>query len=256
MGDIHLGSPACHESKLKDTVRWVLDRPDTYVIGMGDYADLILRQDLKRFTASCVKGESTDFLDNLLNEQTDEVYKLFKPLADAGRLLGLVEGNHESSIKKHHSYDIMRELCRRLDVPYLGFSFFYRLTLKKKSSDIRRNLIVYGHHGFGGGRTSGASINKLENMIKSFDADIILSGHDHQKIGKRYVRLSVPIKGEMRVKQKPIVLARTGTFLKTSIPGHTTYSEQFGYPPTDTGVIRIDVRFKGEHKDLDIHVSE
>jgi hypothetical protein len=256
IGDIHLGSPACDSQKLSETIKWVLGRPDTYVIGMGDYADLVVRQDLKRFTGSCVSEDMRDWLDGILNQQRRLVVEKFKPLAEAGRLLGLAEGNHEASIKKHHSYDIMKDICSMLETPYLGYSFFYRLTLKKKNLGVKRNLIIYGHHGFGGGRKPGSSVNRLLDSANSYDADIVLSGHDHQKLGKRHIRLGVTQNGEPRIVHKPVVLARTGTFLKTAINGHTTYSEQFGFPPTDTGVVRIDVRIKGRQKELDIHVSE
>lgn len=256
MGDIHLGSRACDEKRLDKLIGWVLNKEDTYVIGMGDYVDGILRQDLKRFMGTAIKEELRDMLDSMINEQTRMVVKKFKSLADEGRLIGMAEGNHEYSIKQHHSYDILKEICSQLSVPFLGYSFFYRLTLKKANTATKRNLVIYGHHGHGTGRKVGSSTNRLVDGITSYDADVHLMGHDHQKLGKRYIRLGVTSKGNCKLVHKPVVLARTGSFLKTCVVGDTTYAEKAGYPPNDLGVVRIDVRFVGEEKEMDIHISE
>jgi hypothetical protein len=254
IGDTHLGSRACDEKRLDRLLKWILDRPDTYVIGMGDYADMVIRQDLKRFSGSCVKEELNDMLDSMLNAQSYLVREKFKPLADAGKILGMAEGNHELSMKQHHSFDLMGDICSVLKVPYLGYSFLYRLTLKKGTTI--RNCIIYGHHGHGGGRKAGGHLNRIEDAVTFFDADIFLMGHSHNKIGTRGVRLGITQSGEPKIIHKPVLMARTGTFLKTCIQGTTTYSEKAGYPPTDLGVVRIDLRFQGHSKELDIHVSE
>ena len=255
ISDLHLGSSACDVTKLEATRKWVLEKPDRLVIGVGDYADLILRQDMKRFEAGCTNIKAKD-LDQMLNIQRDMVIDFFKPLADAGRLLGLGEGNHEYEMHRRHSFDLMSDVCKKLKVPNIGYSFFYRLSLKKKRGGVVRNCVIYGHHGFGGGRKPGASINKLVDMSTVYDADIIISGHDHYKLGKRLIRLCVTPSGKPRIINKPVVIARTGTFLRTSIEGFTTYSEKNGFPPTDTGNVRIYINFKGHEKNLDIHVSE
>lgn len=252
--DLHLGSSASHEGKFKDLVKWILSKPDCYAIGLGDYADLITRQDAKRFCGTSVKREILEHIDSLLNEQRDLVVKHLKPLADAGRLLGLVRGNHEDTIHKHYSYDLMRDVCKELNVFNLGYSCFYRLHLKKKTLGVKRDIVMYCHHGFGSSRMSGAAMNKREALFARFDADIILMGHDHHKFGKRSIRIGID--GAGRIVHKPVIIAATGSFLKTLVQGDTTYSEKFGYPPNDIGVVRIDIRFTGKNKVVDIHVSE
>lgn len=256
IGDIHLGSRACDERRFDKLIQWILKREDTYVVGMGDYCDGVLRQDLKRFMGTSVKEDLRDMLDSMINEQTRMIVKKFNPLADEGRLLGMAEGNHEYSIKQHHSYDICKEVCSQLRTPFLGYSFFYRLTLKKANTATKRNLVIYGHHGHGAGRKVGASTNRLVDGITSYDADIHLMGHDHQKLGKRYIRLGVTSNGTPKLEHKPIILARTGSFLKTCVIGDTSYSEKAGYPPNDLGVVRIDIRLVGQDKKIDIHISE
>ena len=254
LGDLHLGARACDEKRINRLVEWVLARPDTFVLGMGDYAELIPRQDARRFDADSIKPELLENLDNLIPLQRDMIVKVFEDLAYKGRLLGMLTGNHEISIKKNYSMDIMDEVCTKLDTPNLGFSCLYRLTLKNQRA--RKNVVIYAHHGWGGGRKSGASINKLIDLMSSYQADIYLSGHDHDKIGKRKPRLSITSTGKPRLKSTPAILGRTGTFLRTAQQGTTNYAEVAGYPPTDLGVLRIDMRFTGKHDEVDLHVSE
>jgi hypothetical protein len=167
-----------------------------------------------------------------------------------------LRGNHEDSIHQHHSTDVHRRICKRLAIKDLGYSAFIRLTLKKSTGGVKRNCVVYAHHGHGAGRRTGGSVNRLEDSIMKYDFDIGLSGHDHQKFGKRFVKLHISPHGKPKIKHKPIIIARTGTFLKTAIEGDTTYSEKAGYPPTDIGVVKIVATFKGKEKELDLHVSE
>lgn len=254
IGDIHLGSKGCDKKRATKIIDWILARPDTYAVGMGDYADLIPRQDSRRFDADNIDPALLSNLDNIIPAQRDMVLELFGDLSRAGKLLGMLGGNHEQAIKKNYSMDFMDEVCKGLDTPNLGYSCLYRLTLRSHLAT--RNIIIYLHHGHGANRRSGAGLNRLEDAMMSYEADIYLMGHNHDKIGKRKIRLSTTSKGKSRLVSKPCILGRTGTFLRTAETGSTSYAEIAGYPPTDLGVLRIDIRFQGKHSEIDLHVSE
>ena len=256
LGDIHLGSRACDEKKLDNLISWILTKEDTYVLGMGDYVDAILRTDLKRFSARCSKKEMMEDLDSVLNEQRDLVIKKFKKLAEAGKLLGLLRGNHEEKISKYHQYDIMKDLCQTLNVPNLGYSCYYRLYLTRGRHGSTQVIDIYAHHGHGSSRRTGGSVNRFDDIMKGYEADIYLMGHDHKKWGKREIRLYLGRNNE--IIHKPVIIGRTGTFLRTSVKGFTTYSEEAQYSPNDLGVLKITLRFSwvGDRDNLDIHVSE
>jgi UDP-2,3-diacylglucosamine pyrophosphatase LpxH len=257
VGDLHLSSRACAERHIDRLIQYIMKKEDCYMIGVGDYSDLIIRQDIKRFMGSCGKRELNDVLDSALNEQRNIVIKKFKPLADAGKILGLGEGNHEYDIKKYHSFDVMQDICSALKVPYLGTSYFYKLILKRKKGSTCRNVVIWGHHGFGqGGYTIGGAINKRARMFQHYDADIIIMGHDHQKFGTRMIRLGIDDANPPNIIHKPVIVGATGSYLKTAIKGDTTYSERKGYPPTDLGVIKITISFEGHDAKLAMHVSE
>lgn len=223
---------------------------------MGDYGDFITKADTKRFMGSAIKKEDRESIDEIIDIQVQRIVDKFMPIKH--KILGLCEGNHEWEMRHRHSTNIVKRVCKELGVPFLGYSFFYRMVLKNTVGHTR-NVIVYGHHGFGGGRTKGGTVNNIENLIKSYDADIYLMGHVHKKFGTRSIRLGMSERGKDKLHHKPMVVAATGTFMKTSVPGDLTYSEKFGYPPTDLGVVKIDITMKrdGEQRRVvDLHVSE
>jgi UDP-2,3-diacylglucosamine pyrophosphatase LpxH len=236
--DMHLGAAACDENKLDRTIKQILDTPDCYTIAGGDMVDAILRQDMRRYMHGCANQEITDALDDALNISVRQAVKKLKPLADKGKLLGCMAGNHEVAVQKHHSFNISREICDRLDVPFLGYSCFYRLTLKKKKHGAKFGWVIYLHHGFGGGRKKGSSINNLIDLAIKFQADCYIMGHDHKKITTKEEQFKITHSGAPKIVTREKVFVRAGTFLKSYLDGgRTTYSEQAGYPPTSTGAV-------------------
>ena len=257
IGDIHWGNPACDNKEIDQLLNWILKKEDTYMLGMGDYIDGVTWQD-KRFSGK-LTAEAMDDLTYTLNRERDMIVKKFEPLAEAGKIIGLLEGNHEYMLGQRYSFNMMGDVCskRFLNVTNLGYSCFIRLSIQKKNSPDRvKNVIIYAHHGFGGGRKPGAALNRMADAMTNYDADILLSGHDHQKSGKRMVRLGITSKGTPKVTAKPVIIGKTGTFLRTADKGQTTYSERFGFPPTDVGSIKITIEFKGKDKELEMHISE
>jgi predicted phosphodiesterase len=223
---------------------------------MGDLIDGIVRQDMRRFTGNVTTSELNDMLDSALNQQRRMVVDLFSPLADEKRILGALEGNHEFEVKKHHSFDIQADICELLNIPNLGYSCFYDLILTKKRCKEVKKVTMYCSHGWGAGRRKGSSINKLEDLVRNYDAEIYLSGHDHMKMGSRHVKL---YKAGSRIAHKPVILARTGSFKKAVVPNDISWEETRGFPPSDIGCVKITLDFKSYStgfRDLDAHISE
>jgi predicted MPP superfamily phosphohydrolase len=256
LSDLHLGARSCSERKLDSLLNWVLNKEDTYTIILGDIVDAITRQDLKRFTEHTIKSELLTQLDSLLNAQRDLAVKKLRPLADAGKIISIGMGNHEYSIAKHYSFNITKDICQELNVNYGGYSSFTRLTVKKRGRDAKKNVIILCHHGWGASRRSGGALNKRENLLLYFNADIILLGHDHQKFAKRLIRLDITRRNTPKLVHKPVIIAATGSFQKTYSEGEITYAERMGFQPSDLGVVKITIDIKGEDKTLDLHCSE
>jgi hypothetical protein len=258
--DMHIGAAACDEKKLNSDIKYILDTPDCYTFIGGDAVDAIVRSDLRRFMSGASNEEIHDALDDALNIYTRQAVAKLKPLADADKILFYIEGNHEAGIRKHHQYNIAREICDRLNVPFLGYSCLYRLTLKKGLHNDKHNFILYAHHGFGSGRKAGSSINNLTGLQESFEADAYFMGHDHKSISTKSPRFSISGSGNPRLLSKDVVFIRGGSYLKTYLDGKkVTYSEQAGYPPVRTGGALLEIRLRktdGKNRALETTVIE
>ena len=257
IGDTHVGSVNCDEKKLKDLVEWVRKTPDTYVIGMGDMIEAINVSDPRFAIDSLMEGGKE--IDNLLYKQIKRVAEILKPIAP--KIIGLLEGNHEEKAKKFYHVDATSILCEKLGVQYLTYSALIRLQFKRGISV--QNVMVYAHHGFGGGTTVGGKLNKIQKLATNFLADIYLMGHVHDKYVFPTEQLYMPLSGNPVIKARKKVFALTGSFFNTYADGYSSYSEKMAYSPIPTGVIKIQIivgkkeKVNGKSVDLppDIHPS-
>ena len=119
--------------------------------------------------------------------------------------------------------------CTKLDV---------RFTRGKEN----RLLPIFLHHGFDGGRKSGANINNIHDLRSDHDASIYLIGHVHEcgwAPMKPFMYTDFR-SGEHKLRVKYRHFGLTGPYLKTYTVGHSSYSEMAAYPPTAVGSIYFD----------------
>jgi hypothetical protein len=105
-----------------------------------------------------------------------------------------------------------------------------------------KQMFIYAHHGFGGGRKSGGKVNRLEDAAISFpDCQIYLMGHVHDKAAWIKPALHVAEQTD-KVIQKFRAFGITGTFKKTYQQDAMGYGEKMMYPSTALGVISFSIR--------------
>lgn len=222
--DIHYGSTLCDVVELK---KYLLDSDDkTYFVGGGDFLDSIIVAD-KRYR----KGNDIFNSEEIIDEQIDGLYKILEPYKD--KFIGLGIGNHEDTIVQKCATNPIKRLCNKMDVPYLGYSWFLKLLFSEKGAR-GRTVIIHGHHGFGGGsRTQGADLTKYSKDISFYDASIFLRGHVHRLQFDEIPQLGII--GENLV-NKPRILIICGSFKKSlNTNGDTTWEEKQGFPPVKIG---------------------
>lgn len=236
IADVHMGSMACDVKAFKE---YLADSDDkTLFIGIGDLLDCIIVKDFKRYRKS---GDSS-FGDAIIDEQIDKAEEILRPYTD--RIIGLGHGNHEDTIIKVCSTNPIKRLCKRLDVPFLGYSGLVRLIFSirdKGKFGKTRTVVIRYHHGWGGGsRTQGADLTKYSRDLAYWDADIYLYGHVHRQQTDSIPRLG--LSGE-KVISRPKIMAICGTFLKTYLDtNNPTYSEVKGYPPVELGGVVVKIK--------------
>jgi predicted phosphodiesterase len=256
IGDIHIGAKGCDLTRLRRLVDWMKERERTLWIGMGDYADCINFHD-KRFDPATIDPSFLPYLDNLVPEQFRRLNEILHPIKE--KCIGLHAGNHEETIRKWYNYDITQQFSNDWGVPNLGYSAFTRLNFENNSH--RERITVWSQHGAAGGRYKGGKINRLQHVMRCFDADVYLYAHTHMKdVFDETVLYAGGTSKQPRVMQRRKVGALTGSFLRGYVEGCTTYVERFDYPPNELGVVKITIILdnrdnRGRRLPADIHGS-
>lgn len=229
IGDEHGGTKHHIDHELARTIKKVKDDPNAYFIGMGDKCEFITPSD-KRWDG----GSISDWVhpDNIGVDQSNWYCDLFTPIAS--KCIGLLEGNHEDSIKRQSHIDVHSNICKALGVDDLSYACFIKFNFRRKSSKESHSLTGYFTHGAGGAITPGAKLQRLARLMDGFDADIVAQGHMHDLLvySKPYLTLDA----NNRVKHRVCVGALTGCYFGTytqDVP--SSYGERKNYPAVMIG---------------------
>lgn len=240
IGDMHEGVKHCDEDLLEAKIEEIRST-NSFWIGMGDYADLVVPSDFKRWDgailADWVRGEE----DNIAPTQLRKVSKLFKPIW--GQCLCLIEGNHEEAIRKYHHYNFMKELLieanKEHTVPYGGVSCMVNLIFRREGSNEAHAYRIHARHGEGAARTSGARALAVLRLAQTFvDAHIVFSGHLHGQESPDIPERIILRRGKIRAFES--IACMTGAWLKAYMQGvPPSYLERWGAPPSVLGCPHI-----------------
>jgi predicted phosphodiesterase len=165
-GDQHLGSPNCDLSYLKSIIKIICNSDDTYCILLGDFFDMALKNSVSSvYDATTTPGKA------LL-----EGAKLLKPLADKGKILAILDGNHEWRLTKETGICVGQVLAELLGIPetYSNSTAILHITIGK------RKHRIYATHGNAGGVTIGGCLNRLEQYAGICACDVYVAGHTHK----------------------------------------------------------------------------
>ena len=241
LGDIHVGALNCAEHEFMRLVRTIANDDNARWIGGGDMLDAVIIQDAKRFDINSlpdwmVTGSAKSvkaMVGDIIAAQKRRFLHMVKPIKD--KCLGLIEGNHEYSIFKHHNRDVMAELCNAMEVPNLTDCTFMRLKFKRHTVGTPQVAVVtvFACHGHSAGRSSGAEPNNLFKLSADKHADIVLTGHSHTfNIHPPIPIMRLPANGKLLA--EPIVrekyAANWGSYMLTYKDGPSTYASRANYP--------------------------
>ena len=241
ISDLHVGHTSFSEKHLKSFLKENMERPNTWLIGLGDHMECVVPADLKRYQLSQAVYDSED-PDAVLDYQTSKVVELLQPYQD--RIIGLAMGNHELTIVKRYGHNPHRRVCDGLGCDDLGYSFLIRLLCKPEAKNYRphiNSVVVYGCHGWGGNsRTAGGNVTKYSRALETYEADLYVFGHSHDQFTREIPRIMVDTAG--KVKHRPAMVVNVGTFKKTmSNTAIPTWEESKGFPPRTLGGIVVKI---------------
>lgn len=259
-GDVHWDSPNHARSKWKEFLAYAKSLPaSTLFFGMGDYLDSTSTSERE-----CLGNISAKMHETLRNDiiqlQLTKCEAFAKEIEFMrGRLLGLLNGNHYFQFPSGINTD--QKLCEILGAKYLGVSSFVRLSASRDKSAGSSHIDIYTHHGAGGARLPGGSINRVSQLAEYADADILAMGHDHKRgifPANPTIGLSQTSTG-LKLKERPRWLARTGSFLAAYEDGVSNYNVDAARGPCSLGWVEFDLclrRNKTEGRDtMQLHVE-
>jgi UDP-2,3-diacylglucosamine pyrophosphatase LpxH len=235
--DLHKGDKTCDIRAFKEFIK---DRDEyTYFYTNGDLWDAIFFRD-KRFKAS---GHDKTDRDDPIDEEVEEMVELLSPIKD--RLICIGHGNHEETVLKMCHTHMSKRLAKALDVPYLGYSFWFRLLITQNGNRTRK-VDFFSTHGFGGGtRTEGGSITKYSKFADRFECDIMVAGHDHRKQYVRYPIMAISGEKDVKLIAKPKLVCLGGSWKKAySSDTSTTWEETKGFAGSEIGGVTIEIKVK------------
>jgi len=231
--DLHIGHINHDHKKLEKIKKIIKNDKDAMVIIGGDNVDGRM-PDHKFFE-----------LDNLdpsikLNKFISNCYQRFEDFVSdlAPKVIGIHIGNHELKVNKCFPY--VENICNKFNCAYLGYRALSILAIDSKNKSLIKNFRIFSTHGSGGGRKSGAKINRIEEEMMSTSCDIYLQGHNHfLSYVPSVIQMPVRTCDKVIIHERPIAFVNGGSFLKSYQEGNYNYSEKNSYRPQVTGCVKL-----------------
>lgn len=246
VGDIHWNSSNCDKEKFKNWCEMAKKVKNSYFLLMGDYIDSMSTSERKAYKTIEFHDQTSELISQAIRKDVDELSDIMSFMK--GKVIGVIGGNHTFEFDSGITADMI--IADRLKAKYLGVNGFIKLVFnyakKGTKKGGRHAYDIVAHHGLGGGRTCGASMNKLQQMANNYSADMIAMGHDHNRAVDYINRLE--LNQHMHFNNRRIALVRTGSFLKSYVDGKASYVVDAGLPPSDLGAVRFLLTPMREHQ--------
>lgn len=242
LADLHEGARDADHEVSDGYIRWIAEHEEAVTILNGDLMN-------------CAFKESTpELYEDLVtpDESYQNLLRRLLPIKD--KVLMITRGGHEEHIFRKVGHDYMAQLAHDLgDLPYKPDGGMVGIKLSKNGHT--RTFYGYATHGWGGARTIGAKVKKVEELAWAVDADFYVLSHDHTQNIHRFQTLVPPGKTSSSKPQYMIlrrkILVNTGGFIE-----YSGYARRKGYVPSDIGTPRIRLELRRDldrddyHKDL------
>lgn len=239
-GDVHRYAPNCDEEAWLSFLKYckkIQKKYKTFYLGMGDYDDFMSTSERHAVVASRLHDTTIQTLDDVAYKRTYDLIEELKFMK--GHILGLIEGNHH--YKFSSGITSTQKMCEYFNCKHLGINTWLRLSFSNPHHPGRKmSLDIFAHHGRGGGRRMGGSINHVEDMMRVAEADIYIMGDDHKRWVAPVSRFIASHGNEtFNVRERNIYLARSGSFQKGYIHNINSYITRTSLPPVNLGGIAL-----------------
>lgn len=227
--DVHVGAKTCFKDLFLKTIEFIDKTPNCYTVLGGDLLESATRQSV---------GLGIFDEEMHLTDQIRFATKELEVLANKGKILCAITGNHEMRPAYLNGWNPMEEIAHSLDIPYVGYQGF--ILLRVNGIDYK----IFMHHGAGGGRTKGAKVNSAMRLNQIAIADLYISGHLHESFSVSDVIFEIE---NNELVQKKRVYVAAGSFLQY----FGGYPEMQMLAPSLPGTLLLE--FSGSRKSINVH---
>lgn len=180
--------------------------------------------------------------EQLGNPQTqlEGAINFYKPVADAGLLMGMQPGNHELRTWKGESINLTKIIADTLKVPMGGAGVVHYVMVGDQ------RYIGYSQHGGSGATTVGGKLTALMRMGDIVpDADFYIQGHTHETIYQAIESFYLDKKDRTLRKQRRHFI-NNGAYLNY----WDSYGQVKAWRPTNKGSAQL--TFSGKKKEIEV----
>jgi hypothetical protein len=252
--DRHWDSPKSNLILQKKHLDEALER-GAAILDMGDVLDLMGGKFDKRSHKEGIRPEHQvdDYFDAVIADAGD----FLAPYAK--NFIAIATGNHESAMFRHEINPVDRLVYHMnhttgARVNNGGFSGWVVFTFQRPGSGDRRDrLVLHYDHGYGGGGpVTHDAIAHQRRSVYLPDANIIASGHTHDRWVKEVARLRLLQNGNVR--QDLQVHIKCPSYKNDYGDGFNGWAATVGHPPKPIGAWWVRFFFNRSEQRVDFEV--
>lgn len=161
VGDFHIGNPSFDKHFFKSMLKTIKDLPRRRIYLMGDLLEV----------GSKSVGDSAYAQECSVEEQKEYLINHIRPFRED--IVGYAMGNHEYRVNKEFGFNIVKDICRELEIPYFN----------QNLDNFRINdfdFSIFTRHGKGTSQRRHLAMGKLEKATQDIIADMYFEGHNHR----------------------------------------------------------------------------
>lgn len=161
VGDFHIGNPSFDKHFFKSMLKTIKDLPRRRIYLMGDLLEV----------GSKSVGDSAYAQECSVEEQKEYLINHIRPFRED--IVGYAMGNHEYRVNKEFGFNIVKDICRELEIPYFN----------QNIDNFRINdfdFSIFTRHGKGTSQRRHLAMGKLEKATQDIIADMYFEGHNHR----------------------------------------------------------------------------
>jgi len=218
MSDEHFDSPDCDRNLLRKHHERALER-NAFILKFGDVFDCMGGKYDPRTQKGDIRPEHVrkDYF-SYLQKDAAKFYKKY-PIAF------ISDGNHEENVLNRHEVDLIGDLAQSLKCERGEYSGYIRFRFHNKESAVRK-IDMYYNHGSGGNSPVTKGTIQTNRRGVAFDADILVSGHNHNRWMMELRRQYVNDISEIKAKSQHHI--NLGTY--KNMGGRTRFESGFPAP--------------------------